>query len=218
MSETHLNLSGDASVQLHDIPFGTTHLDISNCGLTSLHGLPLSIRHLRCSKNKLTTLEEISHIPLESLGCSYNHLSNLKGCPPTVTTLVCVSNFLTDLEGLPASLEKLYCSYNLLKRMPYANITILDCSCNQIGSLEGMGHVTELICSNNRLSSLKGCSESVEILRCSDNPLTDFSYLPQRLSVLECLKVNVPISTVKKWQSQIKEVFCDDLRGEILHK
>jgi Leucine-rich repeat (LRR) protein len=208
--EKHLNLSGRIGIDLETLDRDITHLDISYCGLTSLKGLPNSVRYLRCSKNKITTLADIYHIPLISLGCSYNQLQNLHGCPQSIKSLICVSNLLSTLDGLPTDINKLYCSYNLITKMPNSNIDILDISCNLLDSLGGTWSVKELICSNNKLTNLYGCSKDVNILRCSDNPLSDFIHLleiSKNLTLLECLKIKIPHAIVEICQKNIRETF-----------
>lgn len=208
---TNLILTGNPGIDLSTIPTGIVSLDISECALTSLVGLPNTIRYLRCSKNKIRTLEPLREIPLVSLGCSYNYLSSLQGCPSTVRSMVCVSNWLENLDGLPSVMDKLYISYNCLQEIQTPPVRILDCSCNKLTTLRGIGPVEELTCSYNRLSDVIGCPPEVKILQVSGNPLQKITILPPGLQVFECLNVALnpyPEALLRN----IPEVFTDQVK------
>lgn len=207
-SVTDLNLSGNPQLDLTSIPDHIVSVDISECGLRDLTGLPASVRNLRCSRNRITSLEPLRDTLLSSLGCSYNHLRSLRGCPQSVRTIVCVSNFLESLDGLPAAMHKLYVSYNCLERVVAPPMDILDCSCNRLTTLEGVAPTTELICSYNRLTSLAGCPKNAKILRISGNPLENFDEMPKNLEILECLNVDVPDRDLVNMM-KIPEVFTN---------
>ena len=64
---------------------------------------------------------------------------------------------------------------------------ILDCSNNQLTSLDGCPEgVTTLLCSNNQLTSLDGCPENVTKLYCLSNQLTSLDGCPKNVTELDC--------------------------------
>jgi len=66
-------------------------------------------------------------------------------------------------------------------------ITELECSWNQLTSLEGCPpNVQQLLCSNNMLTTLKGCPSSVKNLQCQGNQLTTLIGCPSSVKVLYC--------------------------------
>jgi Leucine-rich repeat (LRR) protein len=67
------------------------------------------------------------------------------------------------------------------------NITILDCSSNELTSLYGCPEsVVTLFCMKNNLTCLEGCPSGVEYLYCSNNKLKSIYGCPENVLILEC--------------------------------
>lgn len=68
-----------------------------------------------------------------------------------------------------------------------AEIEILDCSFNELETLEGCPtNVKRLFCTNNKLTSLRGCPEGVEQLYCGHNQLKTLSDCPPGIKIIDC--------------------------------
>src|SRR5207237_377458 len=68
-----------------------------------------------------------------------------------------------------------------------SNITTLNCSGNQLTTLEGCPpSVTTLYCYGNQLTTLEGCPPSVTILDCYGNQLTTLEGCPPSVTTLYC--------------------------------
>ncbi|VBB18969.1 hypothetical protein YASMINEVIRUS_1501, partial [Yasminevirus sp. GU-2018] len=210
---TNVIASGLGLRSLRGLPEGITDLDVSNNLLDDLDLCPKTVRNFRVSKNRVKTLDQISDVGIRALGVSYNHLTNFKGAPKTLESVVAVSNFLNSLEGLSQEIKfaKLYVSYNKLESMEHSPIAdILDCSCNLLKNFDHIKEgVRELIISNNPFDviDLRSCPRSVELLRCSSCNVKSLANYPPKLKVLEALKNQIgDFSSVR---CDTIEVFCD---------
>ena len=93
------------------------------------------------------------------------------------------------------------------------DILYLDCSNNQLTSLEGIpSTVIELDCSDNQLTSLIDCLMGIEVLWCCGNRLTDFNCWinnpPVHLKNLICNQ-NL-ITSLKGLPSTLHNLYCGD--------
>src|SRR5579863_5999470 len=80
---TKIIASGISLKSLKGLPDHITDLDVSDNCLTDLKYYPKNLINLRASKNRISSLEDISDSKIDSLGISYNHLTNFKGAPKT---------------------------------------------------------------------------------------------------------------------------------------
>ncbi len=170
---------------------------------------------INLSNRQLTEIPEFQNPRLTSLYISFNQLTSLRGCPWNLTILnigynqltsleglenlkslrklYVNSNQLTSLDGLPHYLEKLHCYHNQLTSLSGLNgrIDELDCSCNLISDLQGLGNLSvgKLNVGVNPLTSLAGLEnlKTLEQLDCSSCQfLTSLKGLPTGLTTLYC--------------------------------
>jgi Leucine-rich repeat (LRR) protein len=94
----------------------------------------------------------------------------------------------------------------------YKNLTILDCSCNNLTSLSNLPNgLTHLKCSRNNLTSLSNLPNSLTYLDCSNNNLTSLSNLPNSLTYLDCSNNNLTsIDFLNQLPNLEKLVICDN--------
>ncbi len=89
----------------------------------------------------------------------------------------------------------------------YKNLKELDCSYNQLKSLQGCPNsVIKLYCDNNQLTSLQGCPNSVIKLNCSDNQLTSLQGCPNSVIKLYC--DNNQLTSLQGCSNSVTELYC----------
>ena len=98
---------------------------------------------------------------------------------------------------------------------PYDQITGLDCSFNQLSSLEGIENLVnleKLWCYNNQLTSLEGIENLVnlQVLSCSSNQLTSLEGIENlvNLKILYCSSNQFS----NKYKEYIRSLEIKDLR------
>lgn len=196
-SVTELRLTGNKFRQFDQhFPRHVTKIDVSHNLFESLESCPITTTHLRISNNPLRTLRGCpSH--LQSLGCSYTHITNFKGCEEAreLRSVVAAFCFLNSLAGLhDHGYERIYTSYNQLRSCLHApRVRNLDVSCNELENLSDLPEqgIDELCVSNNKLRHIElPPSSSVTRLRCCGNPIVSFGTLPRGLRFLQALKTN----------------------------
>lgn len=88
-----------------------------------------------------------------------------------------------------------------------AEITILDCSLNNLEDLEGCPpNVKELWCNKNKLKSLSGCPQSVRKLYCHFNLLKTLEGCSQSAREVWCSHNR--LTSVKGCPSSVQELHC----------
>ena len=116
---------------------------------------------------------------------------------------------LTSLVGMvPEGTIKLDCSGNQLTSLEGcpSSVEILLCMRNHLTSLEGCPPVKILRCWNNRLTSLKGCPVSVKKLYCSHNKLTSLQWCPPFAVVLYCSFNR--LTSLEHCSVSVKKLYC----------
>jgi hypothetical protein len=69
----------------------------------------------------------------------------------------------------------------------FSNLTELDCSYNQIATLENLPESLEkLICNNNQITSIAHIPSNIWLINCTDNLLQELPNLPEGLEMLNC--------------------------------
>lgn len=87
------------------------------------------------------------------------------------------------------------------------NVTYLDCSDNQLTSLEGCPSTVKFLsCSHNQLKSLRDCPSTVTYLWCDHNQLESLEGCPSIVKVLGCS--NNQLKSLDYCPSNVKELFC----------
>lgn len=103
---------------------------------------------------------------------------------------VCKDNLLTELPEFGAEIKQIYCMSNKLKELnilKYANLGIVDCSCNNIIRIDGYpDSMHTIIASNNALTSVPEHNNLYYAKYCNNNLTT----LPRFTSKLWKLKCN----------------------------
>ena len=90
------------------------------------------------------------------------------------------------------SITQLDISKQYLTKLPddidkYANLKNLNCSWNELTSLDNLPHnLQELNCSENKLSSLDNLPPNLQELHCGSNLITSLDNLPSNLKILYC--------------------------------
>jgi len=166
-NNTVLYCSSRKLSQLPDLPDTFIELTVHNTKLKTLPALPPSLERLECYKNRLTQLPELLPNTLKQLNCSNNKLKELPNIPNVLTDLNCSHNNLTELPDLP-TLLKLNCAYNDLIKLP--NLHVLNLYCNN----------------NTRLTNISGLLYGIQVLNCSNIPLTQLPELPDSIRELYC--------------------------------
>lgn len=126
---------------LSDIEIGnTTKIAIIDAGVVSLKGIEYFefLTELNCDHNEITEIDLSKNPFLTEFSCRFNKLTSLeiRGIP--LQTLDCRDNQLTNLL-LDARLKYVFCSNNQLTNLNVDNIgdiKQLDCSSNLISSLD----------------------------------------------------------------------------------
>ncbi len=95
-----------------------------------------NIKILNCSNNNIVALDKMPN--LMHLSCYDNRLTYINDYPNLIY-LNCHSNFIKEIGYLPI-ITKLDCHENLLTELPILSNTLLelDCSSNQLSSLENI--------------------------------------------------------------------------------
>ncbi len=199
-----MTLNNDLSYQnlgltsLEQIPDDVKRLDISNNLINSLSGIPKGVEELRCSSNYIGTLKPLHSLSnLRSLGCSYTHIKNLKGLPPSIKKIVASFTQLESLEGMPNDMETLYASYCKIKNVKHCtNVKVLDISANLLENIDDLPEGIETLCISNN-PTLSSCPQSLpstlKIFRCSgcvNLPPAIYDLLPNTIKLVECSKNN----------------------------
>ena len=141
-----------------------TYLKTLSCNDNRISSVDLSnnifLTNFSCQNNNLTTLDLSKNINLYDLFASFNKLTTLI-LNETVFNVYCSNNLLTKLDiSKNSALGYLYCSNNQLTNLEISksnnpNLQVLDCSFNQITSLNLRGiSWVYLRCNDNQLSSL----------------------------------------------------------------
>jgi hypothetical protein len=90
----------------------------------------------------------------------------------------------------------------------FSNLTILDCSYNQIVSLGDLPlSLEELICNDNNLTSISQIPSNVWILNCTNNFLQTLPMLPEGLELLNCR--NNALIELPELPMMLKALFCE---------
>src|SRR3989344_1924529 len=119
---------------------------------------------------------------------------------------------ITTLEGIvfPKNITELDCSYNQLTSLEHCpkNLQKLDCRNNQLTSLEYCPwNLQKLYCQNNQLTSLEHCPSNLQQLYCSNNQLTSLEHCPWNLQELYCRNNPIqPIPVYKPETPSLKEL------------
>src|SRR3989338_4931366 len=118
---------------------------------------------------------------------------------------------ITTLEGIvfPKNITELDCSYNQLTSLEHCpkNLQKLDCRNNQLTSLEHcLWNLQKLKCYNNQLTSLEHCSYNLQILDCRNNQLTSLEYCPWNLQKLYCQ--NNQLTSLEHCPWNLQELYC----------
>ena len=186
-----LGITGTGITSLPKLPASLRSLNCSRNALTTLRDLSeTSITHLQFNANQITELPPLPQT-LRSLSCDANLLENVDslGAFPSLEFLACSDNLLTELPDLhETNLWKLEVSGNRLSSLPQLppGLEVLDCSRNQLSALPAIPELTHLDCDGNRLSSLPDFAPGLRRLVCNDNQLTVLPALPDTLNVLQC--------------------------------
>jgi len=89
----------------------------------------------------------------------------------------------------------------------YVNLQQLDCSKNQLTSLENLPpKLRVLFCYNNQLTSLDNLPPNLQYLSCSDNQLTSIKNIPTNLQELYCY--NNQLSTLDNLPPNLQTLVC----------
>lgn len=177
--------------------------ELSSCPLrhnyeyTSMEALdsvtnPEQYTSLYCYNKSITSLK-IFHrfVNVDTIVCDVNDLTNLDGIEsfPNLILFYCNNNKINSLVGLSActKLENLECARNKLMTLDginNPNLWSIDCSENNLKSIQGIEHSTYLhkfICTNTNIESiipLSNCTR-LQILQLSNNKLTSLNGLEQ---------------------------------------
>ena len=91
----------------------------------------------------------------------------------------------------------------------YFKYGVLDCSCQDLTSLEGCPEgVIYLDCCGNKLTSLEGCPKSLIRLKCHFNNLTSLTGCPEGLILLDCW--NTKLTSLKGCPNSLTKLYCGD--------
>lgn len=85
---------------------------------------------------------------IESLDCSNNPLTSLKGCPKSIKVLICDFTLITSLKYCTKEVKELHCSNTLITSLKYSpkSLKILWCHNSPIKTLEHCPSLTNLSC------------------------------------------------------------------------
>lgn len=126
----------------------------------------------------------------DSIDCSCEHLTSLKGCPRRVGGMLfnCSCNKLTSLEYCPEEIKgRFNCSENKLTSLeggPKKVGGAFNCSENNLTSLKGSPREIgdDFVCSKNKLTTLEGCPEKVNgDFDCRYNELKSLEDAPKEI-------------------------------------
>lgn len=141
-----------------------------------------------CSSKDIYNLDELHYFTnLDSLTCSYNHITQLNSLPPSLSYLncsYCVN--LTELGNLPSSLKFLDCSYNQISQLPTLPMSLekLFCAVNTINNIAYLPqNLSHLDCSFNNLVELPYLPDNLIHINCSYNQLSSLPDLPEDLGL-----------------------------------
>lgn len=127
---------------------------------------------------------------ITQVNCSHANVSDLTGIEyfDSLKTLKCSFNSLIILPSLPSSLKQLDCSANNITSLNLpSTLELLNCSVNPIDSLPVLPvTLTDLICNGNGLTTLPQLPTGLESLGCSNNQLTGLPALPATLIGVNC--------------------------------
>ena len=151
--------------------------------------------------NELTSLEPLKDLPLTSLWCKNNQLTQLPnlGNFPNLRTLECDSNQLTHLPGLEKTkLKNINCSHNQIVeldsivRLP---IQWFLCTNNKITKLPDFTNFPEIAifsASKNLLTEVKGLGNATKLkeIFLNDNAITQLPDLSKLVSLTRLLAGN----------------------------
>ncbi|AWI26273.1 T9SS sorting signal type C domain-containing protein [Flavobacterium pallidum] len=184
---TTLNMSFSSITDLTGINrfINLVSLDCSYNALTSLDVSGLTqLTSLNCSENQLQSLN-VTGTALTSLSCLSNALTTLDITALTgLVTLDCSSNQLTAIHSnYNPNLSILFCNNNMLTEAGFntgnfPGLTQAYVSGNQFGALDcsAMNSLSNLNCSSNQLTSLQA-GPALQNLDCRNNLLTQLNLL-----------------------------------------
>ena len=208
---------------------GLELLLLNNMDLCELSKLPDTIKYLDCSENKLMQLPELPN-SLKILDCQMNNIFTLPELPKSLTELHCSDNSLIFIPELPNKLVVFDCvqanikiikEFNIYKKIikkyhyllknnkRYSNIKTHplyqpnDDIINNINILTNNYKKIKQYINNFELPKL---SESLKILKCSDNQLKLLPELPNTLEKLEC--THNKLTTIPKLPTRLKSLEC----------
>ncbi len=152
--------------------------------LEPLRGMPLT--SLSCPYNQLTDLRGLEGMPLADLDCSNNQISDLSvlSTIPTLKSLGCVGNRIVDLSPLQgARLNKLSCGYNWIESLeplrgtPLIKLNAYSNNISDLSPLKGMP-IADLNLGGNRIKSLDPLQGMpLDDLTVSENAIVDLTPL-----------------------------------------
>ena len=207
---------------------GGKTIDLSHLDLTNFpSNIPLTVENMFVEGNMLTRLPSLSQFTrLKVLDLSSNQLSILPTLP-RLTELMIRNNRFKKIGTLPASLERFDCSHNRITDIKpgVLNISVLECSYNQLSRLPLFNTLIKLSCQSNKLSAIPSYPR-LENLDCKNNMihvlpqldnlkelLCDFNRLRTihqfpRMRYLYC--ANNPHLKMIKYQPRLDELECDN--------
>ena len=170
-SLTTLYIGSNQLTSLPILPPSLITLDCSVNQLTNLPNLPTSLYRISCSYNNLISLPSLPN-SLNYVVCRNNPLTSLPALPSSLRELLCNNCQLTSLPVLPDTLTVLWCYFNQLTSLPEFPTLYpfsLSCNNNQLTSLNT--NASSINCSYNQLTTLE-LDSPFSYLDCSYNLLT----------------------------------------------
>lgn len=149
-----------------------------------------SITHLNISRKNLYKIKVLPK-NLVILDCRYNNLKVLfhKDCiiPETLTTIYCSHNKLKYLFQRNGNVEQSFknltildCSHNQLSSVKalqnLPKLKVLNCSYNQIEKIDYPINIEEIYMNNNLISGKLEFQDSLKIINADNNLITSFTY------------------------------------------
>jgi Leucine-rich repeat (LRR) protein len=118
---------------------------------------------------------------------------------------------LPDLSKY-TNLELLDCSYNNLKSIDYLPVTLkyLYCNNNHIKSIDNLPiNLEELYCDYNDIESLDNLPYGLKLLRCKFTKVASLDNLPPKLSILDCT-YNKALVKLHNLPNSLVNLYCDN--------